>query len=198
VIEAVRADRRALLRAGLLAAGLFSAPLRAAFGRPRPKPASFEASLSSIDDGDSFSARRKDGTRVRIRLAGIDAPERTQPWAGIARKHLASLLEGSALRITPVKTDPWGRYVALVDADGQDPALAMLEAGLAWHFARYDRDLPNERRERYAAAAARARSQRDGLWQQPSPEAPWDFRRRTRAAQEAAEAPARSLWRMVS
>lgn len=198
MIDTVRANRRALLRAGLLAAGLSLLPIQSAIGRPAPRRTPFRARLASIDDGDSFSARRQDGTRVRIRLAGIDAPERTQAWAGVARRRLAVLLDIGELRIEPLKTDPWGRFVALVEADGDDPAQAMLEAGLAWHFTRYDRDLPPERRARYAAAQARAREARIGLWQQADPEAPWDFRRRARESQGRGADATRILWRSVS
>ncbi|MCM5571919.1 thermonuclease family protein [Burkholderiaceae bacterium FT117] len=139
-----------------------------------------EAVVLGVDDGDSFVARRPDGGRIRVRLAGIDAPEKSQPWAAAARRKLRETLDGRALRITPLKTDRWGRYVALVDADGEDPALAMLEAGLAWHFARYDRDLPERLRPIYAQAASEARERRAGLWQQADPEPPWEFRQRSR------------------
>lgn len=197
----VRADRRALLKTGLLAAGLsllLVGPAIARPAQPRSSRAPFTASLGSIDDGDSFSAHRPDGTRVRIRLAGIDAPERTQAWAGVARRRLAVLLDVRSLKIVPLKTDPWGRFVALVEADGTDPAEAMLEAGLAWHFTRYDRDLTPERRARYAAAQARARAAHLGLWQEAAPEAPWDFRRRARDRQATDADAARILWRSVS
>ena len=134
----------------------------------------------SVDDGDSFVARRADGSKIRVRLAGIDAPEKSQPWANAARQKLRGLLHERELVITPLKADRWGRLVALVAADGEDPALMMLEAGLAWHFSRYDRDLPVASRDRYAQAESEARSARLGLWQANEPEPPWEFRRRQR------------------
>lgn len=147
---------------------------------PRSATAPVTARSISVDDGDSFVARRADGTKIRVRLAGIDAPEKSQPWANAARQKLRGLLHERELVITALKTDRWGRLVALVAADGEDPALAMLEAGLAWHFTRYDRDLPVASRERYARAESEARSARLGLWQANEPEAPWEFRRRQR------------------
>jgi endonuclease YncB( thermonuclease family) len=147
---------------------------------PRSATAPVTARSISVDDGDSFVARRADGTKFRVRLAGIDAPEKSQPWANAARQKLRGLLHERELVITALKTDRWGRLVALVAADGEDPALAMLEAGLAWHFTRYDRDLPVALRERYAQAEAEARSARLGLWQANETEAPWEFRRRQR------------------
>jgi len=147
---------------------------------PRSADARVVARSISVDDGDSFVARRADGTKIRVRLAGIDAPERSQPWANVARQKLRALLAERELVITPLKTDRWGRLVALVQAGGEDPALLMLEAGLAWHFTRYDRDLPAALRDRYARAEAEARSAPLGLWQASEPEPPWEFRRRQR------------------
>jgi len=147
---------------------------------PRSADARVVARSISVDDGDSFVARRADGTKIRVRLAGIDAPEKSQPWANVARQKLRALLAERELVITPLKTDRWGRLVALVQAGGEDPALLMLEAGLAWHFTRYDRDLPAALRDRYARAEAEARSAPLGLWQASEPEPPWEFRRRQR------------------
>ncbi|MFP5406799.1 MAG: thermonuclease family protein [Gammaproteobacteria bacterium] len=141
---------------------------------------SFEARSIAISDGDSFEVRRLDGRRVRIRLAGIDAPEKSQPWANVARDRLGALLRGRTLSVAAVKTDRWGRLVAFVDAEGEDVALTMLDAGLAWHYPRYDHELPPALRERYARAAAHAREERVGLWRAANPEPPWEFRRRSR------------------
>ncbi|MFA7664652.1 MAG: thermonuclease family protein [Burkholderiaceae bacterium] len=181
---AARARRRRLLAAGLLAASLLAVPglsaARSGLATPALQGKAFAARSIGVDDGDSFSVRRQDGSRLRIRIAGIDAPERSQPWSDVARRQLRALLDGQPLWLTPIKTDPWGRLVARVDADGNDVALAMLEAGLAWHFIRYDGDLPPLLRKRYAQAAGAARTQRSGLWQARDPEPPWEFRRRAR------------------
>ncbi len=140
----------------------------------------FEARALGVDDGDSFVVRLADGQRARIRLAGIDAPEKSQPWSGAARNRLSALLANRLLKLTVLKTDRWERAVARVDADGIDVSLAMLESGLAWHFARYDRDLPVALARRYAAAEQVARRERAGLWRETDPEPPWAFRQRSR------------------
>src|SRR5690606_6577808 len=96
----------------------------------------------------------------------------------VARRRLDTLIGKREVMLAPIKIDPFGRLVAHVDVDGVDAALAMLEAGLAWHFARYDRDLSPELRLRDAGAAAIARRERLGLWRDDAPEPPWEFRRR--------------------
>jgi endonuclease YncB( thermonuclease family) len=159
----------------LLARGPSRSPSQAVEAGP-----AFEARMLRVDDGDSLVVRGADGTTSRIRLAGIDAPEKSQPFANVAREKLPTLLGKRTLSIAAIKIDPWGRLVARVDAQDEDIALAMLDAGLAWHYARYDSDLPVALRERYAKAAALARQQRIGLWRTAKPEPPWEFRRRSR------------------
>jgi endonuclease YncB( thermonuclease family) len=141
---------------------------------------SFVAHALSVADGDSFEARRADGKKIRIRLAGIDAPEKSQPWANKSREKLREFLGRHELEVRALKTDPWGRYVAVVTAGDGDASLAMLAAGLAWHFERYDSDLTPALRKRYAEAAAAAQAERAGLWRDDDPEPPWEFRRRSR------------------
>jgi endonuclease YncB( thermonuclease family) len=139
----------------------------------------FVARALSIADGDSFEARSADGKKIRIRLAGIDAPEKSQPWANKSREKLREFLGRDEFEVRALKTDPYGRYVALVTAKGEDASLAMLDAGLAWHFERYDSDLTPALRKRYAEAAAAARAERAGLWRDDDPQPPWEFRRRS-------------------
>jgi len=174
------AGRRAAARALLCVLALAAAPggLSVPAAARTAASAPIAAVAVGVDDGDSFVARKHDGAKIRVRIAGIDAPEKSQPWAAIARQRLRALLVGREVRIQPLKTDPWGRYVALVEVEGEDPALAMIEDGLAWHFARYDRDLPPALRPRYALAEAQARERGLGLWQAPDPEPPWAFRKR--------------------
>ena len=187
-----------LRRAGWLLAVLLAAVLAAAGNRlwpsdqPPPRhneserrqrggvPAPFEARSIGISDGDSFVVRDKDDTRLRIRLAGIDAPEKSQPWANVARDRLGALLRDQTLVVTALKTDRWGRLVALVDAGQRDVSLALLESGLAWHYARYDDELPAALRQRYARAAEEARRQGIGLLRDAKPEPPLEFRKRNR------------------
>ncbi len=136
----------------------------------------------AVQDGDSFVLRTVDGRKLRIRIAGIDAPERGQPFADVSRRHLAQLLAGGQLRLQVSKTDVFGREVAQVsDAAGRDAGLAQLEAGLAWFFRRYASEQPPAQRRAYAQAEATARQARLGLWRDPKPLPPWDFRRGQRA-----------------
>ncbi len=178
---------------GMRVAALLAALLAAAAPSPaaaRGTPAGIEGTALDVQDGDSFLLRTDDGRRLRVRVNGIDAPERQQPYADVSRRHLGEMLRGRRIRLEPVKLDVFERTVArVVILDGgpgtagtpeRDAALAQIEAGLAWHFKRYRTDQTAEAFERYAQAERDARARGLGLWRDPTPEPPWDFRARAR------------------
>ena len=177
--------RRSLL-AALLSAVLLSSVAAFLPGCTRPQSGDtgqgtrLQGSIAAVSDGDSFTLVDADGRRIGIRIAGIDAPEKSQPHADAARDHLARMLALGSIEILPIKTDPFGRRVSRVHARGQDVALRQLQAGLAWHFMRYAGEQPADERERYALAEREARLARRGLWADPQPQAPWTFRQRNR------------------
>ncbi|MEZ5652288.1 MAG: thermonuclease family protein [Burkholderiaceae bacterium] len=137
--------------------------------------------IGRVADGDSFELFDAAGRPWRVRLAGIDAPERSQAYGLEARQRLVKLLgDGSQLRVQPLKKDVYGRLVADLVVRGEDVGRAMLAAGAAWHFRRYANEQPADQRQRYAAAEREARARGLGLWRDPKPEPPWDYRARRR------------------
>lgn len=141
------------------------------------RDADFHAVVLRVQDGDSLLIRRSGQTRSeRLRIAGIDAPERHQPHADASRAALAALVEGERVRIIPSKKDRYGRLVATIRLGERDIGLAMLEGGHAWYFRRYRRDLPAELRKPYERAEAMAREEGIGLWRDPAAQAPWEYR----------------------
>lgn len=132
-----------------------------------------------ISDGDTLTARcsTQDAAhpyqQVKVRLAGIDAPERRQPFGERSRQHLAGLCFQQQARITVRTTDRYGRSVADVECRGQDTGTEMVRAGLAWWYVRYGKD-----HRHLAAVEADAKARRVGLWADREPVAPWDFRRK--------------------
>lgn len=155
----------------------------------RDAPDAVRAKALEVHDGDSLRVHTEDGRRLRIRVSGIDAPERSQPFADVSRRHLGDMVRDRWLRIEPLKTDVFGRTVARVVAlesptGERDVGLAQIEAGLAWHFARYASEQPAGEARRYARAERDARGRRIGLWSDTAPEAPWAFRDRLRRTEE--------------
>ena len=166
----------ACLLAGLL-------PARHSAAKP-PAPPMVDGISLDVQDGDSFVMRDDLGNRTRVRISGIDAPEKSQAFADRSRQHLRELMRDARIRLEPVKVDVFGRTVARVwilsddGKSGRDAGLAQIEAGLAWHFKRYRSDQHDQDAALYAKAERQAKSDGLGLWRDPSPEPPWEFRTR--------------------
>ena len=135
---------------------------------------------SDINDGDGFILRRRRLPALRVRILGIDAPEKGQPYASASRTTLARLLRHPRVRLIPRGIDQYGRRVARVQVGGYDVGYAMLLAGAAWYYRHYARDLPWITRWRYAAAERSARIGRRGLWAaKGTPRTPWSYKHRS-------------------
>ena len=128
----------------------------------------------SAADGDTLTVRQG-AEHVRVRLAEVDAPEKAQPFSQVARRNLDGLCRNRPVEIETIDTDRYGRTVAHVYCDGVHVNWRQVEEGLAWCFNRYLRH-PEECRPREAAA----REAKRGLWREPHPQPPWEFRAQQR------------------
>ncbi|WP_416438845.1 thermonuclease family protein [Phnomibacter sp. MR] len=126
----------------------------------------------SIADGDTFTLLTADNKQVIIRLHGIDCPEKKQPHYQQAKNFVSAKIFGQRVEVQHKGKDRYGRVIGLVIcADGTNLNEALLKAGLAWHFKKYDSNAAWANIEREARAAKR------GLWMDLSPIAPWDWRK---------------------
>ena len=134
------------------------------------------AEVVAVAGGDSFVAT-VDGARTRVRLAGIDAPERGQPWNRRARQALEEKILHRSVRLDVVTTDRYGRLVAHVWLGERHINREMIREGHAWVYTRHlvDASLNDDE--------AAARAARRGLWSQSDPIEPWLYRRERRPAQ---------------
>jgi endonuclease YncB( thermonuclease family) len=148
-----------------------------------------DGKIVSVSDGDTVTLLDSAKTRHRIRLAGIDAPEKGMPFGNSAKRYLSDLVAGRVVEVEVGKTDRFGRRVGKVIAAGQDANLEMVKAGLAWHYKEYEREQSRVDRFAYAEAEGQARANRIGLWQDRDPTSPWTWRkaRRQNAASQEAE-----------
>jgi endonuclease YncB( thermonuclease family) len=139
-------------------------------------------SVVGIADGDTLTFLDDGKTPHRIRLDGIDAPERTQDHGQRARESLASMAHGRRAVAACPETDRYGRAVCRVTVDGTDVGLEQIRRGLAWHYVKYANEQSPGDREKYAGAEEQARSTQLGLWSTSTAVPPWDFRRGKAAA----------------
>lgn len=147
-----------------------------------------EGRIVAVHDGDTVTLL--DGMRVehRVRLAGMDAPERGQPFGTSARESLARLVHGQRVEAHCHKRDRFGRQVCNVFVEARDVGLEQVRNGLAWWYREYAREQRLEDRASYEAAEGEARSARRGLWGDPNPQPPWAWRRQNGPGRKAAPA----------
>jgi len=142
---------------------------------------SLTGKVVKITDGDTLYVLDANYKDHKIRLAGIDAPERRQAYGLASRKHLLSIVAGKQVRVEYQKRDRYGRIVGKVLLDGIDVCLEQVKVGFAWHYKKYQHEQSAEDRELYADAENKARNERLGLWRENNPNPPWEFRRLQRS-----------------
>jgi micrococcal nuclease len=133
-------------------------------------PFSLSGDVVSVTDGDTIKLLA-DKKLYRIRLNGIDAPEMGQAYGRKSKDHLASLVAGKRVEVIVRDTDRYGRFVGDVMIDGKSANAELVAVGLAWHYVEYSKD------EKLADLEKAARAGKLGLWADPHPIPPWEFRR---------------------
>jgi len=157
-------------------------------------PNVLEARVVGVTDGDTVKVLDANRVEYKIRLAGIDAPEKDQPFGQRSRQSLSAAVMGKDVRIEWAKRDKYGRLVGKIwvtppelrcedriatCAKTLDVNLAQLTVGLAWHYKAYEKEQNVEDRLRYAFAEQEARARKAGLWTDPDPTPPWEWRHGT-------------------
>lgn len=139
----------------------------------------YQGRIVGVADGDTITVLDGDNTQHKVRLSGIDAPEKAQAFGQRSKQSLSDLVYGRAVAVESSKRDRYGREVGKVLADGLDVNLEQVKRGLAWHYKAYAREQLPADRITYSEAEQGARDARIGLWQDAGPVAPWDFRHGT-------------------
>ena len=151
-----------------------------------------QGKVVKIADGDTITIVDDLGEKHRIRLAGIDAPEKNQPYGEISTQGLNKLVSGRIVTIEYEKRDRYKRVIGkvLVDPPGEvfcmalgcvkkiDAGLEQIKAGLAWHYKRYQMEQSEEDRRLYSEAELEARTKPIGLWMGKERMSPWKWRRK--------------------
>ena len=127
--------------------------------------------IVGVHDGDTITGLDEDQKQFKIRLDAIDAPELGMAFGQASRKALNEKVLGKMVEVIVKTKDRYGRTVGHVLLDKRDVNLEMIEEGMAWHYAHYDHN------KRLAEAETEARGNRVGLWRDPNPVSPWDWRK---------------------
>lgn len=146
-----------------------------------------EGIVTKVSDGDTINVTDPLGTKLKVRLYGIDAPETEksnkktgrvskpgQPYGEEAYQALYSKIYRKQIRLEIMAVDQYKRSVGIVYLNGKNINQEMVAEGYAWAYRQYlDRPHASE----YIQAEEQARGKRLGLWQQNNPEPPWEFRK---------------------
>lgn len=154
-----------LLIATLLAA--ISAPAETLSGR-----------VVGVTDGDTVTVLDASNGQWKVRLMGIDAPEKNQAFGQRSKQHLSDLVFDKQVTIEYSKKDKYGRTIGKILVDGDDANLEQIKAGMAWHYKQYQKEQTPSDQSRYSNAEDQAREGKVGLWADSDPTPPWDFRHR--------------------
>ena len=132
--------------------------------------AEFFGPVVSVLDGDTLDVLHNDQAE-RIRLSGIDCPEKGQAFGKKAKQFTSALVYGKDVTIHVLSKDRHGRTVAdVVLPDGTNVSRELLRAGLAWWYRQYSKD------ESLGALEQEAGQAKRGLWGDPNPIPPWEIR----------------------
>lgn len=150
---------------------------------------SFQAKVVHIADGDTITVLNEGKNQIKIRLNGIDCPERGQSFGRKATEFTKTMVAGRTVRIDAFNQDRYGRTIAdVIMEEGRNLNQELVGEGWCWWYRKYaPGNTVLERLE------AEARDAKKGLWKDPHPIPPWDFRHRNISSRPQDQEPARSF-----
>ncbi|AFJ01991.1 nuclease-like protein [Methylophaga frappieri] len=132
----------------------------------------FTGKVVSITDGDTIKLLTPEKELLRVRLTGIDAPERKQPYFNRSKQILSDLCFDKPAAVDSLGRDRYQRVLGRVTCDGVDANAYMVFQGVAWVYTKYNTD------SSLVEYQSKAQAARKGLWQEPNPVPPWEWRRK--------------------
>lgn len=144
---------------------------------PAPRGNAMTGHVVGVSDGDTITLLVAERQRYRIRLIGADAPEKAQPYGQRSKQNLSALAFDQEAKVDCRAIDRWGRADCVVYVKGVDVALEQVRVGLAWWYRQYAKNQSRAERQAYEEAESVAKTGGIGLWADPSPIPPWDWRK---------------------
>lgn len=133
-----------------------------------------------IADGDTLTLLDATNTQHKIRLAGIDSPEKGQPFGQVCKQSLSDLAYDRVATVESTQLDRYGRVIGKVLVNGQDVNLEQVRRGCGWHYKKYQNEQILDDRLSYNSAEESAKSRNVGLWTDHEPVPPWEWRKARR------------------
>ena len=142
--------------------------------------ATLQGKVIGVADGDTVTLLDAQKNQHKIRLHGIDAPEKAQAFGNKSKQSLHEMVHGKEVFVDVQKKDKYGRSVGKILVNQTDACLEQIKRGMAWHYKQYANEQSPEDRDVYAQAESTARAQSLGLWKDKSPTPPWAFRKQNK------------------
>lgn len=130
----------------------------------------FTGKVVAVNDGDTLEIL-KGRKAIKIRLYGVDCPEKNQSFGQRAKQFTSSFVFGKNVRVEGKEKDTYDRLVAEVFVNDKSLNAALVENGLAWAYRHYT--------QKFVPLEKQARQAKRGLWQNDNPIPPWEFRKNT-------------------
>ncbi|MBP5351239.1 MAG: thermonuclease family protein [Fibrobacterales bacterium] len=127
-----------------------------------------------VQDGDTFDFLYGDNRKQRVRVAQMDAPEKNMPFGQKSKERFTELVMGKEIALVVNTVDRYGRIVGSVVIDGEDQSARMISEGMAWYYRQYGWT------DSLARLEEEARNAKRGLWADPNPQPPWEWRKENR------------------
>lgn len=127
--------------------------------------------VTYVSDGDTFHLITSEGNKIKVRVADIDCPERSQDYGLEAKEFVVREIKDKTVSLQIKETDRYRRKVAFVTYSGKDLSEELLKNGLAWHYKRYSN------KEYLGNLEMIAKESGKGLWSVANPIAPWEWRK---------------------
>ena len=137
-----------------------------------------EGLVVGVADGDTITVLDQQKNTYKIRLQGIDAPEKKQAFGEKSKQSLHDLVHSKQVRIEYDKEDKYGRIVGKVTIGDLDICLQQLSLGLAWHYKKYQNEQSASDQAFYSDTELKSKSLKLGLWADDAPMSPWVFRKK--------------------
>ncbi|MBT9548597.1 MAG: thermonuclease family protein [Candidatus Sericytochromatia bacterium] len=141
----------------------------------KAKGQTFSGRVVGVSDGDTITVLDiETNAQYKIRLNGVDSPESKQPFGEKAKQFTSILVFSKLVAIAVADKDRYGRLVGNVTIGQKNLSEELVKAGFAWHYTQYSKSQILAKMESEARAAKR------GLWADPKPVPPWEFRKAKR------------------
>ena len=133
----------------------------------------WQGKVVSVADGDTITVLNGKA-QIRVRLYGIDTPEKKQPFGNAAKKFTLAMVAGKSVEVEDMDIDKYGRTVGLVSLGSTSLNEELIKNGYAWVYRKYCR---HSMCSDWYLLEEEAREGKVGLWRDGNPVAPWDWRR---------------------